>query len=99
MRRKRNRSSCTCVMHDWLETFPADADRLQQVVWNLLSNSVKFTPAGGTVEVSVRKADSYAEIVVRDTGQGIPREFLPFVFDRFRQAEQGITRQHGGLGL
>jgi CheY-like chemotaxis protein/anti-sigma regulatory factor (Ser/Thr protein kinase) len=76
-----------------------DDDRLQQVVRNLLSNAVKFTPAGGKVSVSIRRADPSAEIVVSDTGPGIPAGFMPFVFDRFRQAESAITRTHGGLGL
>ncbi|HZI19461.1 MAG TPA: CHASE domain-containing protein [Pyrinomonadaceae bacterium] len=76
-----------------------DADRLQQVVWNLLSNAVKFTPGGGQVEVTLARSDGHAEIRVSDTGQGIAREFLPHVFDRFRQADQQITREHGGLGL
>ena len=76
-----------------------DANRLQQVVWNLLSNAVKFTDAGGRVVLSVRQVDSGVEIRVTDTGQGIKRDFLPFVFDRFRQADSTTTRQHGGLGL
>ncbi len=78
---------------------PGDANRLQQVFWNLLSNAVKFTPAGGKVIVQLRQVDSKAEIKVADTGQGITAEFLPFVFDRFRQADSTSTRQHGGLGL
>ncbi len=76
-----------------------DSDRLQQVVWNLLSNAIKFTPRGGRVEVRLRRVDAQAEVVVADTGQGIPPEFLPYVFDRFRQADGAITREHGGLGL
>jgi PAS domain S-box-containing protein len=76
-----------------------DANRLQQVVWNLLSNAVKFTPEGGRMQVLLRQRDNYVEIIVRDTGQGIDREFLPYVFDRFRQADSSTTRQHGGLGL
>jgi CheY-like chemotaxis protein/anti-sigma regulatory factor (Ser/Thr protein kinase) len=76
-----------------------DQDRLQQVVRNLLSNAVKFTPPGGRISVCVRRADPYAEVVVSDTGQGIPAGFVPFVFDRFRQAESAMTRTHGGLGL
>ena len=76
-----------------------DANRLQQVFWNLLSNAVKFTPAGGQVTVNLRQADSHVEIQVTDSGQGISPEFLPFVFDRFRQADSTSTRQHGGLGL
>lgn len=76
-----------------------DAMRLQQVVWNLLANAVKFTPAGGEVRVSVEHFDDAIEICVRDTGVGIDAEFLPHVFDRFRQAEDGPTRRFGGLGL
>jgi signal transduction histidine kinase len=77
----------------------ADPDRLQQIVWNLLSNAVKFTPAGGRVTISTRRLGDEIEIAVADTGAGIAPEFLPHVFDRFRQAEGGSTRQHGGLGL
>ncbi|HEV2884412.1 MAG TPA: ATP-binding protein [Pyrinomonadaceae bacterium] len=76
-----------------------DPNRLQQVFWNLLSNAVKFTPAGGRVAVTLRSVDSQAEVKVTDSGQGISSEFLPFVFDRFRQADSTSTRQHGGLGL
>jgi signal transduction histidine kinase/ActR/RegA family two-component response regulator len=76
-----------------------DSNRLQQVVWNLLSNAVKFTPSGGWVRVAVQHADSCIEIKVADNGQGIGPDFLPFVFDRFRQADSTTTRQHGGLGL
>jgi signal transduction histidine kinase/CheY-like chemotaxis protein len=77
----------------------ADADRLQQVVWNLLSNACKFTPEGGRIDVTLRADRTTATIVVADSGTGIPPEFLPYVFDRFRQADQGFTRAHGGLGL
>jgi len=76
-----------------------DASRLQQVVWNLLSNAVKFTPEGGLVEVKVRQVDERVELHVRDTGVGIAAEFLPHVFDRFRQADSSTKRPHGGLGL
>jgi signal transduction histidine kinase/CheY-like chemotaxis protein len=76
-----------------------DADRLQQVVWNLVNNAVKFTPVGGRVEVSTRRADARVEISVADTGEGITPAFLPYVFDRFRQADGQMTRAHGGLGL
>lgn len=76
-----------------------DADRLQQVVWNLLSNAVKFTPDGGQVDVSVAKDDSYAKIMIADTGIGIEPEFLPHVFERFTQADRSTTRKYGGLGL
>lgn len=76
-----------------------DADRLQQVAWNLLSNAVKFTERGGQVWIILREAGSAAELVVEDTGQGIDPDFLPYVFERFRQGEGGTTRAHGGLGL
>jgi signal transduction histidine kinase/DNA-binding response OmpR family regulator len=76
-----------------------DPDRLQQVVWNLLTNAIKFTPKRGKVWIRVRPVDSQVEIEVSDTGRGIAAEFLPHVFERFRQADAGITRSHGGLGL
>jgi signal transduction histidine kinase/ActR/RegA family two-component response regulator len=77
----------------------ADPARLQQVIGNLLSNALKFTASGGRVSVSVRRSAETMEIVVTDTGRGIPGEFLPFVFDRFRQGDSTTTRAHGGLGL
>ncbi|HEU4432822.1 MAG TPA: ATP-binding protein, partial [Pyrinomonadaceae bacterium] len=76
-----------------------DANRLQQVIWNLLSNAVKFTSSGGCVTVRLSHVGSNVEIRVSDTGQGISREFMPYVFDRFRQADSTTTRHHGGLGL
>lgn len=76
-----------------------DSNRLQQVIWNLLSNAIKFTPTGGKIRLDVRQADSQVEITVSDTGPGISPDFLPFVFDRFRQADSTTTRKHGGLGL
>ncbi|HEV3469913.1 MAG TPA: ATP-binding protein [Pyrinomonadaceae bacterium] len=76
-----------------------DADRLRQVVWNLLSNAIKFTPSGGRVEVRLESAGGQVEVAVSDTGAGIGAEFLPYVFDRFRQADGSTTRAHGGLGL
>jgi PAS domain S-box-containing protein len=76
-----------------------DSNRLQQIVWNLLSNAVKFTPKGGRVQVRLQVVDSHAEITVSDTGEGISPEFLPYVFDRFRQADSSFSRKHGGLGL
>ncbi|HEV7301951.1 MAG TPA: response regulator [Tepidisphaeraceae bacterium] len=76
-----------------------DAGRLQQVVWNLLSNSIKFTPRGGHVTVRVGRSESHMEIHVIDSGKGIAPEFLPYVFDRFRQADSTSRRSHGGLGL
>jgi PAS domain S-box-containing protein len=76
-----------------------DPDRLQQVVWNLLSNAVKFTPKNGRVQVTLQRVNSHVEIVVSDTGIGIQPDFLPYVFERFRQGEGGTTRRTGGLGL
>jgi PAS domain S-box-containing protein len=76
-----------------------DPGRLQQVVWNLLSNAVKFTPKGGRIQITVERINSHVEIVVSDTGQGIPTEFLAHPFERFEQAQSGTTRSHGGLGL
>jgi PAS domain S-box-containing protein len=76
-----------------------DRDRLQQAFWNLLSNAVKFTPAGGEVSVSVRRAASLLQVAVRDNGLGIKPEFLPHVFERFRQGDASETKRHSGLGL
>jgi CheY-like chemotaxis protein/two-component sensor histidine kinase len=76
-----------------------DSARLQQVMWNLLSNAVKFTPKGGRIEVRVEQDASIAQIVVSDTGKGISPEFLPYVFDYFRQEDGTTTRKFGGLGL
>jgi two-component system CheB/CheR fusion protein len=77
----------------------ADPERLQQVVWNLLNNAVKFTPSGGSVRVKLQRLDRMVQITVSDTGIGISPDFLPYVFERFRQADPGPTRQHTGLGL
>ncbi|HJQ23020.1 MAG TPA: PAS domain S-box protein [Blastocatellia bacterium] len=76
-----------------------DASRLQQVVWNLLANAVKFTPKGGHIEVRLERVDSHVEIIVTDSGEGISPDLLPFIFDRFRQGDSTSTRLHGGLGL
>lgn len=76
-----------------------DPDRLQQIIWNLLSNAVKFTPRAGRVQVRLERVSSHVEVTVSDNGSGISAEFLPFVFDRFSQADSGSTRAHGGLGL
>lgn len=90
-------------LHTMLDPLAApvsgDPARLQQVVWNLLSNAVKFTPKGGRVQVLLERVNSHVEISVIDTGHGIRPEFLPLVFDRFRQADASTTRRHGGLGL
>lgn len=82
-----------------LKVIAGDVDRLQQVVWNLLSNASKFTPVGGTVGVRISQDKTYIDIEVRDTGPGISADFLPHVFERFRQADGSTTRTHGGLGL
>ncbi|HKY06184.1 MAG TPA: ATP-binding protein, partial [Blastocatellia bacterium] len=76
-----------------------DSQRLQQIVWNLLSNAVKFTPRGGRVQVRLERIGSHVLISVSDTGQGISPEFMPHLFERFRQADSSYTRRHGGLGL
>jgi PAS domain S-box-containing protein len=76
-----------------------DPSRLQQIVWNLLTNAVKFTPSGGRIDVVSNRENSHVEISVEDSGAGIKPEFLAFVFDRFRQADSSTTRRHGGLGL
>jgi len=84
---------------DAVPPMPADPARLQQVFWNLLSNAVKFTERGGRIDVALRQQDAHVEIEVRDTGIGIDPEFLPCVFERFRQADASIGREYGGLGL
>jgi PAS domain S-box-containing protein len=84
---------------DPIEPIMGDPARLQQVLWNLVGNAIKFTPKGGRVDVVVHRVNSHVEIVVRDNGQGIAAEFLPFIFDRFRQQEPSLTRHQGGLGL
>lgn len=76
-----------------------DANRLQQVVWNLLTNAVKFTPKGGRVHILLSRVNSHVEIQVSDTGSGIAADFLPYVFDKFRQSDASASRKHGGLGL
>lgn len=76
-----------------------DPNRLQQVIWNLLSNAVKFTPPGGRVVVSLERSETQVIIAVSDSGEGIAPQFLPYLFERFRQADASTTRQHGGLGL
>jgi PAS domain S-box-containing protein len=87
------------VIDTGILSIAGDPSRLQQVVWNLLSNAIKFTPKGGRVQLRLERVNSHIEIVVTDTGSGIKPDFLPHVFERFRQADQATTRQHGGLGL
>ena len=87
------------IMDTGVVSVSGDPVRLQQVVWNLLSNAIKFTPKGGRVQIRLERVNSHIEIAVSDDGAGIAPEFLPHVFDRFRQADQRTTRQHGGMGL
>jgi signal transduction histidine kinase len=87
------------TIDDGVSVIAADPGRLQQVVWNLLSNAIKFTPSGGSVEVVARQSQSTVFVRVRDDGQGIRPEFLPHLFETFRQGDGSTTRRHGGLGL
>ena len=95
----RSRIRVQTVLDPAAGAVAGDPDRLQQVVWNLLSNAIKFTPRGGCVQLRLERVDSRMEITVADTGRGIAPEFLPYVFERFRQAEAASSRAHGGLGL
>ncbi|MBD2778463.1 ATP-binding protein [Iningainema tapete] len=88
-----------CIIDPMKGQVMADAERLQQIVWNLLLNAVKFTPTGGYVEVRLEQIDLTAQITISDTGKGISPEFLPYVFEPFRQADATTTRSHDGLGL
>jgi signal transduction histidine kinase len=89
----------TTILNQRAGPVNGDADRLQQVVWNLLTNAIKFTPEGGQILVKLESVNSRVEITVQDSGIGISREFLPHIFDRFRQADPGTNRVHGGMGL
>jgi len=89
----------TTIIDPRAEPISGDADRIQQIVWNLVSNAVKFTPKGGVIQVKLERVDSHVAVTVSDTGIGIGPEFLPYVFDRFRQADGSTTRRYGGLGL
>jgi len=82
-----------------VDTIAGDADRLQQILWNLVSNAIKFTSAGGRVLVQARQGVTGPDLIVEDTGAGIAADLLPFVFERFRQADSSTTRHHGGVGL
>ncbi len=82
-----------------LESFTGDSSRLQQILWNLLTNAIKFTPAGGMVRVAARPIEGRVQVSVTDTGEGIPAGFLPHLFERFSQADGSAKRKHGGLGL
>ncbi len=94
---KRITMTTTCEPN--LPAVTGDADRLQQVVWNLASNAVKFTAAGGTVSIHLARSGHHVRLTIRDTGEGIALDFLPHVFDRFRQQDASPSRRHGGLGL
>ncbi len=87
------------VLDPMVKPVAGDPSRLQQILWNLLSNAIKFTPSGGRVQVLLERVNSHIEVSVADTGQGISPEFLPYVFERFRQGDAATTRRHGGLGL
>jgi PAS domain S-box-containing protein len=83
----------------WIRGVLGDAKRLQQVTWNLLTNAIKFTPSGGKILITASRVNSRIEISVADSGQGMPADFLPHIFERFRQADSSTTRRHGGLGI
>ncbi len=87
------------ILDDHAGLISGDIDRLRQIMWNILTNALKFTPAGGNIQVTLQQVGSFAEIMVSDTGKGIAPEFLPFVFERFSQADSSSTRLQGGLGL
>jgi PAS domain S-box-containing protein len=89
----------TTMLDSGIGMVRGDPNRLQQILWNLLSNAVKFTPSGGRIHVVLERVNSHVEIVIEDSGIGIRSEFLPYVFERFRQADATTTRQYGGLGL
>jgi PAS domain S-box-containing protein len=89
----------TAVLDPLVGPIKGDPARLQQVIWNLINNAIKFTPKGGTIQVALERVNSHMEIVVSDSGEGIKPDFLPLVFDRFRQADASTTRRHGGLGI
>jgi signal transduction histidine kinase len=96
---KAKRIALSVDLGEGLPVIDADPDRLRQVLWNLLANAVKFTPEGGRIDVAGRHVNETIQIAVTDTGCGITPEFLPFVFDRFRQEDASSTRPHAGLGL
>jgi signal transduction histidine kinase len=87
------------ILNDVQDRMMGDVKRLRQVIWNLLTNAIKFTPEGGRVIVTISRLNSHVDIAVSDNGRGISPEFLPHVFERFRQGDASITRQHGGLGI
>ena len=87
------------VIDPFNATILGDPNRLQQIFWNLLSNSIKFTPKGRTIQVLLQRINSHVEVSIIDTGEGISPDFLPYIFNRFQQADPSTTRRHGGLGL
>lgn len=89
----------SAAYHSEIDSIICDPHRLQQMIWNLLTNAVKFTPPDGNVEIRLEQGKDFIKIIINDSGQGISPEFLPFVFDRFRQADSSSTRSHDGLGL
>lgn len=89
----------TSVLDTNIGLVSGDPERLQQIVWNLLANAIKFTPKGGHIHAELRRVSSHIEVIVSDTGKGISSEFLPFIFQKFSQADTSITRKYGGLGL
>jgi signal transduction histidine kinase/ActR/RegA family two-component response regulator len=93
------RITLTAVLPESPVAVRGDADRLQQVVWNLISNGIKFTPHGGRILVTVKRTDGVAQLIVQDTGEGIPAEFVPHIFEPFRQADASPSRRYAGLGL
>ena len=98
-RQMRNAIKVHAVLDPLARPVAGDPNRLQQVFWNLLSNAIKFTPRGGRVQVLLERVNSHLAVTVADSGEGIEADFLPFVFERFRQADASSTRRHGGLGL
>jgi len=88
-----------CILDSGEAPVSGDPERLQQILWNLVSNAVKFTERGGRVQIRLERAASHVALIVSDTGIGIAPEFLPYVFERFRQGDSGVTREFGGLGL
>ena len=98
-RRRKQRITLSADCHSAAQTIICDSHRLKQMIWNLLTNAVKFTPTGGEVKIAIEQNHDTIQIIVSDSGQGISPDFLPFVFERFRQADGSSTRIHNGLGL
>jgi PAS domain S-box-containing protein len=96
---EENQLRLQLVLEPWVGPFTGDAERMKQIMWNLLNNAIKFTPPGGLIEVRLERLENKALMIISDTGQGIPPEFLPYVFERFRRADNSPARIQGGLGL